>query len=91
MTTHRAINWGLALIISVLLGSLYRLDGPTDHNIEMAQAADLQAAIQAEAAEARFAKAAAALCGPNAGYALLPDGAMQCYTHKGRKTVKVSL
>ena len=48
--THRAINWALAALICLLLGSVYHLDGPTD--IEAAQdvAADVaDATTQAQA------------------------------------------
>jgi hypothetical protein len=92
MTAHRAINWTLAALIAAVLSTSHLLDGPliTDHSTEQAQAMSLQDAIKAEAAAARFDKASTAICGPNAGWRLLDDGAIQCTTKKGRATVKAS-
>ena len=91
ITPHRAIN---AILLTVILG-LYALmaylDGPTDHHTEMAQAADLQAAIKAEAAEARFAHAVAALCGENAAARRIDNTTVQCMTKRGYRTQKVAL
>lgn len=90
MTYHRALNWTLAAIIAAVLSTSHLLDlHITDHSAEQAQAMSLQDAIKAEAAAARFDKAAAAICGPNAGWRLLDDGAMQCTTKKGRSTIRV--
>lgn len=85
ITPHRFVN---ALIFCAVLAlvSLYALmawlDDPTDHHAEMAQAADLQAAIHAEAAQARFDRAAAAMCG-NAGWVLQADDSVRCVPRKG--------
>ena len=84
-------HWLAAALLSLLLGSAYRLDAPTDHNTEMAQAQALEDAIKSEAADARFERAVAELCGENAGHKPLEDGAIQCYTHSGHKTVRVAL
>lgn len=89
--THRLINWTLAGVISLAMGSLYRLDGPSDHSTELAQAADLEAAIRAEDAQERFERAAQEMCGENSAWRLQPDGAVQCFTKRGAKTRKVSL
>ena len=91
MTLHRAINWTLAAIIAAIMSCSYLLDGPDDHSAEHAQALALKDAQAQEAAEHRFAKATAALCGPNAAAKDLGDGTVQCYTHKGHKTIKVAL
>lgn len=84
ITPHRALN---AILVSIILG-LYALmaylDGPTDHSNEMAQAADLQAAIKAEAALNRFERAAASLCGNAELLALDADGAVHCKVRKPR-------
>jgi hypothetical protein len=91
MTAHRALNWSLAALIAAVLSTSHLLDGHiTDNSFEQAQAMSLQDAIKAETAAARFDKAAAAICGPNAGWRLLDDGAIQCTTKKGRATVKAS-
>lgn len=83
-----AINWLLALILAALLSSAWLLDRPLidDHSSERAQADSLQDAIKAEAVQARFAKAAQAICGSNAAWADLGNGAVQCLTHRGHKT-----
>jgi hypothetical protein len=91
MTAHRAINWALAALIAAILSCSYLLDGPSDHSAEHAQALALKDAQKQEAADERFAQAAAAMCGPNAAAKDLGDSTVQCYTHKGRKTIKVSL
>ena len=91
MSYHRAINWLLAATISLLMSASYLLDGPADHQAAQAQASSLTDAQKATQAELRFAKAAAAVCGPNAAAQDLGDGTVQCYTHKGRKTVRVAL
>ena len=82
MTTHRAINALLVLCIISLYALVAHLDGPTDHHTEMAQAANLQAAIKAEAAQEHFNRAAATMCG-NAGWALQADGSVRCVPRKG--------
>ena len=96
MTRHRTINITLtiawALAFAFVLGWVGpELDGPSDHSTEIATAADLQDAIKAEAKRARFARAAAQICGENAGWTLTPDNALQCTTKRGHKTQKVSL
>lgn len=93
-TNHRlsgtALNVGLALLLAAALSTSHLLDGHifeiTDHHNEHAQAAALQDALKAEAAAQRFAQAAAALCGPNAGYLETADGSLACTTKKGKRT-----
>lgn len=60
--THRAINWALAAMICLLMGSLYRLDGPSD--IQAAQDTELSTAdaITAAQQQARFERAARRAC-----------------------------
>ena len=91
MTGHRLLNWLMALAIVLIYAAMQYLDGPTDHSAEHAQALALLDAQRTEAADQRFARAAAALCGPNAAAQDLGDGTVQCMTHKGRKTVRVAL
>jgi hypothetical protein len=60
-------------------------------SVPRAALADAQA--EAERA-ARFERAARAMCGgENGAWSLLPDGAVQCFTHRGFKTriVKAAL
>ena len=89
--THRLINWLLALAIIVTYVAMQYIDGPADHSAEQAQAASLADAIKSEAADARFARAAASLCGANAAAQDLGNGVVQCRTHQGRKTMQVAL
>lgn len=83
MTAHRITNWLLATIICILLGATWHLDAPSDHNTEMAQAAALSDAIKSEAAQARFTRAAAQICG-NAPWAQDASGAVVCQVRKPR-------
>ena len=91
LTTHRLINWGLASVIALLLGSVYRLDGPSDHQAQVDQLADLEAAVKLDNAKERLTKAIAALCGQNASAILLDDTTVQCVTKRGHKTQRVAL
>lgn len=88
MTPHRAINWALAALLALLLSSAYLLDGPTDHSTERASAQALEDAARADAQRLRFEAAAQRACGgPNAAWMLLLDGAVQCATKRGHKTI----
>ena len=86
-----ALNWLAAIALAALLATAHHLDGPADYEAERAQLASLQDAIKTEAAAARLARAAAAMCGANAAYKLLDETTVQCYTRKGKPTQKVSL
>lgn len=57
MTTHRAANWVLAAIISLALGSLWHLDGPSDIDASTDVAADLADAQASAAQTMRLAQA----------------------------------
>ena len=65
------------------------LDGIDDHHAEWQQAQDLQLAINAATARGRFEHAAQQLCGPQAAWAELADGSVQCRTKYGRPTITV--
>lgn len=43
--------------------------------------------------QARFERAAQAMCGANAAFEILADNSVQCFTHRGAKTItaKVAL
>lgn len=88
-----AINWAAALLIVAIYAAMQTMDlGPSDHAAQQAQEQDLQAAIVFEAQEARFAGAAARICGDNAGWVLVDGGnTIQCITKRGHRTQKVSL
>ena len=83
MTLHRAINWAIVAAIIALYALMAHLDGPSDHHTEMAQAQDLQDAINSEAAQARFVRAAGQLC-VNSGWKIQPDGSVVCVPRKVR-------
>ena len=85
-----AINVALVCTLVLVLGLAHHLgDGIPDHSAEQDQAVDLQAAIVASIDQQKFDRAAQAVCGPQAAWVQLPDGAVQCSTKYGRPTVTV--
>ena len=80
MRTHRILNVALAVV--VISAWLY-LAANFDHETTEGDARH-QAGL---ASELRFAKAAASVCGANAAWELLGDGAVQCRTKRGHKTI----
>ena len=88
---NHAINWTLAVAVSLALSTAYLLDGPSDHQAAMDAAADAKATQAEQRTQARFEKAAQAMCGDNAGWTKLDNGSVQCFTKQGRKTQKVQL
>ena len=88
---NNIINWTMAVAVAVVLSTAYLLDGPSDHQAAMDAEADAKATQRDQAALARFEKAAQAMCGDNAGWTKLENGAVQCFTKTGRKTQKVQL
>ena len=69
------MNWVVAALVALVMSAAYLLDGPSDHQ------------AQVDTTEERIQK----MCGENAGWKLLDDGSIQCYTHRGFKTRKVAL
>jgi hypothetical protein len=88
---NHTINWTLAGLMALALSTAYLLDGPSDHQAAMDAAADAKATQAEQAAQARFERAAQAMCGENAGWTQLENGAVQCFNKTGRKTQKVQL
>jgi len=86
MTAHRAINWTIAGLIALILSTAHLLDGPDDHSAEHAQALSINDAIKSEAADARMARAAAEICGINAGWVQQSDSSISCRLHHGERT-----
>lgn len=85
-----AINAALVVALLLLLGLAHHLDDSIpDHGAELDQAVDLQAAIVASIDQQKFDRAAQALCGPQAAWAQMPDGAVQCSTKYGKPTITV--
>jgi hypothetical protein len=80
------------LIAVAFAGALCWL-GPSldDHSAEWDQAVTLQDAINAAIAQEKFALAAQALCGPQAAWAQLNDGSVQCRTKHGKPTITVQV
>ena len=69
------MNWVAAGLIALVMSTAYLLDGPSEHDARV------------DTAEEKIQK----LCGENAGWKLLDDGSIQCFTHRGYKTKKVQL
>ena len=69
------MNWLAAGLIALVMSTAYLLDGPSEHDARV------------DTAEEKIQK----LCGENAGWKLLDDGSIQCFTHRGLKTRKVTL
>lgn len=88
---NHAINWTLAVAVSLVLSTAYLLDGPSDHQAAIDAAADAKATQREQAALERFERAAQAMCGDNAGWTKLENGAVQCFTKRGHATQKVQL
>ena len=88
---NQIINWTLAVAVSLALSTAYLLDGPSDHQAAIDAAADAKATQAEQRAQARFEKAAQAMCGENAGWTKLENGTVQCFTKRGHKTQKVQL
>lgn len=69
------MNWVAAGLIALVMSAAYLLDGPSEHD------------ARADTKEELIQK----LCGENAAWKLLDDGSIQCFTHRGFKTKKVTL
>ena len=79
-------DWVLASIVALGLGALgVHLDGPGINDY-----AD-SAAVQQARAEAKFAKAAQAACGANAGWQTVDGHTVQCTTKRGHRTTVVAV
>jgi hypothetical protein len=85
-----ATNWLAGITVALLISASINLD-IDDHNAEIDQAVDLQAAIVASIAQERFDRAAQAVCGPQAAWAQLNDGSVQCSTKHGKPTITVKV
>jgi len=83
MTTNLALAGALAATL-VFGGAL--LD---DHGSDFDTARDIEDA-QAQA-QARYESAAKQICGDNAAWMQLEHGVIQCYTHRGAKTITATI
>jgi hypothetical protein len=84
---NHIINYALAGLAALVLSTAWLLDGPSDHQAALDTATAQRDARQAALTEARFARAAQAMCGQNSGWQLRADGALQCTTKRGHKTI----
>ena len=91
MNPHRLINAALLCAILGVYALMATLDGPSDHQAQADQLADLEAAVKLDNAKQRLSKAIAAMCGENATGIQLDATTVQCLTKRGHKTQKVSL
>ena len=91
MRAHRLINTALFIAILGAYALMAHLDGPSDHQAQADNLANLQAISKAEAAQQRLAIAAQSMCGENAGWQLVSDSTVQCTTKRGFKTRKAAL
>lgn len=85
------VPWISAAALAALLSSAHLLDGPKDWEAEKAMEQSMLDAIEQEKAQQGYVKAVQSLCGVNGAWIQLEDGLIQCYTHKGKKTVQVKL
>jgi hypothetical protein len=69
------MNWVAAALVALVMSTAYLLDGPSEHDARV------------DTVEERIQK----MCGENAAWKLLADGSVQCFTHRGFKTRKVTL
>jgi len=69
------MNWVAAGLIALVMSTAYLLDGPSEDEARV------------DTVEEKIQK----MCGENAGWKLLGDGSVQCFTHRGFKTRKVTL
>ena len=88
---NNIINWTMAVAVAVVLSTAYLLDGPSEIQAAIDAAADAKATQAEQRAQARFEKAAQAMCGENAGWTKLENGTVQCFTKRGHATQKVQL
>lgn len=84
---NHTINWTLAVAVAVVLSTAYLLDGPSDYQAAVDSAANARATQLEQLAMERFERAAQAMCGgENAGWKLLDNGSVQCFTKRGFRT-----
>ena len=69
------MSWLAAVLVALVMSTAYLLDGPSEHEARV------------DTVEDKIQK----LCGENAGFKMLEDGSVQCYTHRGAKTRRVTL
>ena len=69
------MNWLAAGLVALVMSTAYLLDGPSEHEARV------------DTVEEKIQR----MCGENAGWKMLDDKLIQCFTHRGHKTKKVTL
>ena len=69
------MNWLAAGLVALVMSTAYLLDGPSEHEARV------------DTVEEKIQR----MCGENAGWKMLDDKSIQCFTHRGHKTKKVQL
>ena len=85
------MNWLAAALVALVLGTSHYLDWPSEIEAAQDAIAAYKAAKTDQERQQRFEAAAQQMCGENAGWRLLADNVVQCFTHRGHKTKKVQL
>ena len=82
-----------ALLTTLAMVAMLGWFGPAldDHSAEFDAAASLDDARHQASAQARYDAAVQRLCGDNAAWMELQDGAIQCTTKRGTPTRRVTL
>jgi hypothetical protein len=83
----RVSIYAVTALVALGMSSASLLDGPSELQAALDTAAATRQAQQQAQAQARFERAAQAVCGENAGWQLRADGAVQCFTKRGHKTI----
>ncbi len=73
---NRAYVWGVTVAITCLLAAFGPWLDATGKTV-----------LTVDAATARFERGAQAICGPNAAWERVGDDSIQCFTHRGHKTL----
>ena len=86
-------TWAAALLIALLVGASWQLDGPEDHQAEWDQSQALKDLQASEVGTARREAAAAKLCaearGPNSEARWTAGGDLVCTTRRGLVAVQL--
>jgi hypothetical protein len=89
---NHLITYTLTGLAALVLSTAHLLDAPSELQAAIDTAAAVQDAHGAMLADAKFAKAAQAVCGgENSAWKLRDDGLVQCFTHRGYKTTTVKV
>ena len=85
------MNWLAAALLALVLGTSHYLDWPSEIEAAQDAVAAYKSAKTDQERQQRFEAAVQQLCGENAGWKLLDNNSVQCFTKRGYKTQKVQL